>query len=116
VDEAVPPFGRPTAGELVEAVEGYLRDKVQPASEGAASFEARVAANVLATVARELALGPAAEVAHRGRLGGLGMTDDRELAAAIRRGDFDGRLDELGAALAGSVLDELRVANPAHHP
>ena len=108
------PFGRPSIRELVEAVEGYLRDKVQPATEGAAGFDARVAANVLAVVVRELALGPEAEAAHRGRLGQLSMADDRELSASIRGGECDGRLDQVGAVLAGSVLDELRVANPAY--
>jgi aminoglycoside phosphotransferase (APT) family kinase protein len=109
-----PPYGRPSARELVEAVEGYLRDKVQPEADGAAGFDARVAANVLAMVGRELSIGPAAEVAHRDRLARIGVADDAALAEAIRGGHLDGRLDELGAVLAGSVLDELRVANPGH--
>ena len=109
-----PPFGRPTALELVEAVEGYLRETVLPASEGAPAFEARVAANVLAMVGRELALGPDAVVAHRKRVGGLGFPDDAALAAAVRAGRCDDRLEELGAVLAGSVADALAVSNPTH--
>ena len=96
------------------AVEGHLRDKVMPASEGAAGFDARVAANVLALVGRELVLGPAAEVAHGDRLADLGFADDVALASAIRSGDLDDGLDEVGTVLARSVLDELRMANPSH--
>lgn len=53
------PYGRPTAGELLDAVRGYLTDQVLPATEGQLAFHARVAANALAIVARELELGPA---------------------------------------------------------
>ena len=121
VDDTVPPpvparapFGRPDVGELVAAVEGYLRDRVQEGTEGAARFDARVAANVLAVVGRELALGPSAEASHRRRLAQLGFADDAALAAAIRGGGFDDRLDEVGAVLSASVADELRVASPGH--
>lgn len=108
----VAPFGRPTALELVEAVEGYLRDTVMPSSEGAAGFDARVAANVLAMVGRELVLGPAAATDHRDRVRGLGFVDDAALAGAIRHGECDDRLDEVGTVLAGSVADALAIANP----
>lgn len=110
----VAPFGRPTALELVEAVEGYLRDKVLPSSDGATGFEARVAANVLAMVGRELVIGKGAAAAHGERLGGLGFADDAALAGAIRGGACDDRLEEVGAVLAGSVADALAVASPAH--
>lgn len=53
------PYGRPTAGELLEAVQEYLLGSVLPATSGQVSFHARVAANVLAMVGRELALGTA---------------------------------------------------------
>ena len=51
------PHGRPTASELLDAVRGYLTDQVMPATSGQLAFHARVAANVLAIVARELELG-----------------------------------------------------------
>ncbi len=53
------PYGRPTARELLDAVRGYLTDQVMPATSGQLAFHARVAANALAIVARELELGPA---------------------------------------------------------
>jgi aminoglycoside phosphotransferase (APT) family kinase protein len=65
--EAAPaPHGRPTASELLDAVRGFLTDQVMPATAGQVAFHARVAANVLAIVARELELGaiaPDAELA-----------------------------------------------------
>ena len=108
------PFGRPSAGELVDAVREYVVDKVMATAEGAAQFDARVAGNVLAMVAREITLGPAMEEAHRARLVGLGFPSDASLAAAIRAGQLDDRLVEVGTALAGSAADQLRVANPGY--
>ena len=108
------PFGRPGARELVEAVQGYLEDRVMASAEGAARFEARVARNALGVVARELALGPAIRAAHRGRLERLGFADDAALASAVRAGDLDGDLVAVADELAGSVRDQLRVANPGH--
>jgi aminoglycoside phosphotransferase (APT) family kinase protein len=52
------PHGRPTASELLDAVRDFLTDQVMPATDGQLAFHARVAANVLAIVARELDLGP----------------------------------------------------------
>jgi aminoglycoside phosphotransferase (APT) family kinase protein len=60
------PHGRPTASELLDAVRGFLTDQVMPATAGQLAFHARVAANALAIVARELELGaiaPEAELA-----------------------------------------------------
>jgi aminoglycoside phosphotransferase (APT) family kinase protein len=54
------PYGRPTASELLEAVREFLTGEVMPATSGQVAFHARVAANVLAIVARELELGPPA--------------------------------------------------------
>ena len=52
------PHGRPTASELLEAVREYLLGSVMPGTTGQLAFHARVAANALAMVARELELGP----------------------------------------------------------
>jgi aminoglycoside phosphotransferase (APT) family kinase protein len=52
------PHGRPTAAELLEAVREFLTGQVMPATSGQLAFHARVAANVLAIVGRELELGP----------------------------------------------------------
>jgi aminoglycoside phosphotransferase (APT) family kinase protein len=51
------PHGRPTASELLDAVRGYLTDEVTPGTSGQLAFHARVAANAIAIVVRELDLG-----------------------------------------------------------
>jgi aminoglycoside phosphotransferase (APT) family kinase protein len=80
--------GRPTARELLDAVREFLTDDVMPGTTGRTSFHARVAANVVAIVERELAMG----VAQRARF--TGATD--------------------WASLASTVRDRLAVANPKH--
>ncbi|HUY64603.1 MAG TPA: DUF6285 domain-containing protein [Acidimicrobiales bacterium] len=104
----------PSALELLEAVEEFLRHDVMAATEGRVAFHARVAANVLAMVARQMALGPAQAEAHRARLDALGVADDAELAEAIRSGVMDGRLDEVRKAVRQAVADKLAVANPRY--
>ncbi len=84
----LPPFGRPTAAELVDAVREYLEGLMER-GEGVAGFEARVARNALGVVERELRLGPSIAAAHAARLAGLGYADDAALAAALRAGDLD---------------------------
>ena len=76
--------GRPTARELLEAVRGFLTDDVMASTSGRLAFHARVAANALGIVGRELG---EARREHTG--------DD-------------------WASLADAVRDRLAVANPKH--
>ena len=108
------PHDVPTVAELVEAVREWLEGDVMAATEGRLRFHARVAANVLATVERELELGPAQAERHAERLAELGVADDAELAAAIRSGDLDVDPARLRALLRASVDDKLAVANPRY--
>ncbi len=114
----------PTAAELLEAVRDYLLEDALPALDGRAAFHARVAANVVGIVAREITLGPAADRAERARLLrllSLPESDARSLtelnalvAQQIRAGLLDDRRDELVAHLRATVGDKLRIANPSH--
>jgi aminoglycoside phosphotransferase (APT) family kinase protein len=108
------PFGRPTVGELVEALGEHLGRASGEGEDRGSRFEARIAANVAGMIDRELALGPAVAGAHARRLGRLGFGDDAALASAVRSGAFDGDWPELGAALAAAARDQLLVANPSH--
>lgn len=108
------PHDVPSAGELLGAVEEFLRGEVLPATEGRLAFHVRVAANVVSMVARQLALGPAQAEAHAARLAALGVPDEAALAEAIRAGSFDDRLDEVRAAVQATVADKLAVANPGY--
>jgi aminoglycoside phosphotransferase (APT) family kinase protein len=76
---------RPTAREILDAVRGFLAEDVMPNTAGRLSFHARVAANMLGIVERELALPPSV---------------------------WDGGAD--WASLALAVRDRLAVANPKH--
>jgi len=102
-------YGRPTAAELVAAVAEFLEKDVREATEGQGrvNFHARVAANALRMVEREL-------LCLDGSPTLLGFADEAALAAAIRAGDLDTRADEVVACLRGLVKHRLAVAHPGY--
>jgi hypothetical protein len=121
---------RPTYEELLDAVRGFLERDVVPALEGTRKFHARVAANVLAIVRRELAAEPEQLVAEWRRLDtfltseplpkDLGSAKRRllersaELCRRIHAGEADAG-DFRQAVIAHvreTVRDKLAVANP----
>ncbi len=111
---ADPPHDVPGAAQLVESVREWLERDVLTQTSGRLQFHARVAVNCLAMVEREMDLGPEQAEAHGRRLAVLGMADDIDLAAAIRRGDLDGRAEEVRRLVWASVRDKLAVANPRY--
>ena len=106
--------GRPTAAELVGAVADFLDTDVRDATEGQVNFHARVAANALRMVARELEATKMGTRPSPQRLAALGSADEAELAAAIRRGDLDGRADDVAACLRALVRHRLAAAHPGY--
>jgi hypothetical protein len=108
------PHDAPDAMQLLDAVREWVDRELIPATDGRLRFHARVASNVLGMVHRELELGGEQERAHRDRLDRLGVADDAELAAAIRRRALDDRHDELLTLLHETVRDKLAVANPGY--
>jgi len=118
VEVGAAPHDRPTAAELLDAVEEYLTE-VRDGVPGRLGFHARVAANVVATVRREIELGPDQARLLDERLASLGISatgraGEAELAAAIRRGDFDDRVDEVTDVVRATVRDKLAVSNPGY--
>jgi hypothetical protein len=113
---------RPTAAELVEAVREFLEHDVMAATEGRVQFHARVATNALGMIERELALGPQFDEAERARAAALlGHDDDLrtleiEIAAQIRDGSLDDRLDAVREHVRATVREKLLVANPGYLP
>ena len=105
-------YGRPTAAELVAVVADFLENDVRGATEGQVNFHARVAANVLRIVERELTDDSAAEVIDK--LAELGFADEAQLAAAIRAGVLDDRADDVLPALRTLVRRRLAVAHPGY--
>ena len=103
---------RPADGRRTRrrAVADFLDTDVRDATEGQVNFHARVAANALRMVARELEstdLGAVTEA-----LAALGAADEADLAAAIRRGDLDDRSGEVTACLRALVHHRLTAAHP----
>lgn len=124
---------RPTFSELLEAVQGFLESDVVPALEGPKKFHARVAANVLAIVRRELDSEDAQLHGEWRRLDELLRTAEplpadrdalrrqlrersTELCARIRRGEADSGLwhDAVLKHIRQTVVDKLAVANPKY--
>ena len=104
----------PSAAELLDAVEEFLRTDVADATSGRVRFHSRVAANVVALVRRQLTAGAKPEADHRAQLARLGVADDAELADAIRAGRLDERGDEVAGAVAAAVAAKLFVAHPGY--
>lgn len=109
-----PPHDLPTSGELLAAVREWLERDIVAASVDPLRFNARVAANILAIVEREIAAGDAPAARHAARLALLGAESDAELAARIRSGDLDGSLLTVLDTLEPSIRDKVAVANPGY--
>ncbi len=110
-------YGRPTAAELVAAVAEFLDTEVRDSESvaGPVKFQARVAANALRMVERELAAGDApAPSAASEALAGVGFGDEAALAAAIRAGQLDDRADDVTACLRVLVRQRLAAAHPGY--
>ena len=109
---------QPSAAELVTAVREFLEKHAMPALTGHTAFHARVAANALAIVARELEQGGAANTAEHQRLRQLLKTDgtldelNRELCRRIRSGAV--ALDDpaLGDHLRQTTLAKVAIDQP----
>jgi hypothetical protein len=112
-------YGRPTAAELVAAVADFLDTDVREATgpdgrladSGQVHFHARVAANVLRIVERELT---AQSAVVTDRLAELGFADEVQMAAAIRAGTLDDRADDVLPMLRMLVRHRLAVAHPGY--
>jgi hypothetical protein len=100
-------YGRPTAAELVAAVADFLDRDVRANTEGQINFHARVAANVLRIVERELTDERAAPDL-------LGYPDEAQLAAAIRAGTLDDRAADVLPVLRALVRHRLEIAHPGY--
>ncbi len=124
---------RPTKLELLEAVRGFLERDLMPELEGVQRFHARVAANVLRIVSREIELEePALRRQHRtlAELLGEAVQEparlaevargveslERELARRIRAGEADASpwRESVLEALAAAVRERLAISNPGY--
>ena len=121
---------RPTYDELLAAIEGFLDSEIVPNVPGARGFHARVAANAIRIIRRELELEdeqlaaewsgleallgaaplPAGRAALRERL----RSRNSELCDRIRKGAADEGdfARQAFAHVRRTVVDKLRVSNP----
>jgi len=121
----------PTAAELLATVMEVLGDEVVAALSGPVQHNARVAANLVAIVERELRLGGDAATREHAAIAALleGVGDGRaatsdfdlaalrgELAAALRRGmaDDEATNERVWNTLMAVVRDDLAIAKPGH--
>ncbi len=114
----------PTPDELLELVARYLTEVAMPQLTPAAAFHARVAANVLNVVRRQIALAPAQDAAELGRLRALlpGPPDrppvlaaaNEALARALAEGKVDPTDPALLAHLWQSTFERLAVDQPGY--
>jgi hypothetical protein len=107
----------PKTEELAEAVAAWI-DQIRPTLDPRNAFLARVAANAMATIGRELTKGPAAEAAAvaamAGVLGHEGAYADlnAELCDRIRSGALTADTPGLLPALRTMALDQLAIDQP----
>ena len=110
----------PRSDELLDSVAAFLREDAAAATVGRTRFFTRVAANSLAIVKRELALGPTHREAERARLvallDGCGSLDDLrwQLTAGLRDGSIALDEPDLAAHLRASVINQLAIDQPTY--
>src|SRR6478672_10137211 len=99
---------RPTAAELAGAVREFLERDVMAATEGRVQFHTRVAINALGMVERDLLASPIGDIEEDLR------SAEHDLAASIRSGRLDDRLDAVKAEVRETVREKLLIANPKY--
>ncbi len=111
---------QPTIKELVEATRDFLRDVAMPQLEPRAAFLARVAANAMDIVQRELTIAPAANAEELQRLKDLlgqdGTLEDlnRELCKRIRSDEFNLETPGLYDHLWETTLTKVAIDQPKY--
>jgi hypothetical protein len=109
---------QPSMLELVSAVRDFIEQRAMPELKGHTAFHARVAANALGIVARELEHGSAAAEAEGARLAALlghdgGLTAlNRELCARIRAGEIGFDTPGFSDHLAQTTHDKVAIDQP----
>lgn len=109
---------QPTAVELLEIVAQFMRDEVVPQLSAHSAFNARVAANAVDIVRRELMFAPKANAAELDRLEALlGERADlesmnRELCRRIAAGAIGLHTPGLTGHLWQTTLDKLAIDQP----
>lgn len=111
---------QPTPSEVIGAVAQFLKTVVAAETSGALSFQARVAANALEMMRRELDLAPAQDAAEHARLTALLGRDgsllelNTELSRRIADGEMDLTTPGLADHLWAVTMAKLAVDQPTY--
>ena len=111
---------QPTPAEVIGAVAAFLKTVVAAETTGATSFQARVAANALEMMKRELETAPAEDAAELERLRTLLGQDGAlldlnvELSRRIEAGEIDLATPGLKDHLWATTLAKLAVDQPTY--
>jgi hypothetical protein len=111
---------QPTPSEVIGAVAVFLKTVVAAQTTGATSFQARVAANALEMMRRQLDLAPAEDAAELARLKVLLGTEGSlvelnvELARRIEAGELDLTTPDLSDHLWATTMAKLAVDQPTY--
>jgi hypothetical protein len=111
----------PRTEELAESVRLWI-DEIRPTLDPRNAFLARVAANAMATIVRELTVGPAADAEAVTRMGEvLGRTGtygelNADLCARIRAGELTVESPGLLTALQVMAKNQLAIDQPSYKP
>jgi hypothetical protein len=111
---------QPTPAEVIGAVAVFLKTVVAAETTGATSFQARVAANALEMMKRDLENSPADDAPEKHRLaallghGGTLYDLNAELAARLESGDLDLATPGLKDHLWKTTMAKLAVDQPTY--
>lgn len=112
---------RPTPEEILQAIEGFLTDKVAPQVDRHTQFHLKVTGNLLRLLQREWQQAGALDQAERTRLQALLHSDTADLAAlnrqlcdTLRSGDIDLNDPRLREHLLQTTTAKLAIDNPKY--
>jgi hypothetical protein len=111
---------QPRGADILAAVSRLLRETLMPQLSTNAAFQARVAANAIDLVAREITFGETVEREALARLQALLSRDgslgelEAELSGRIRRGELDLESPGLAGHLWQTTLDKMKIDQPSY--
>lgn len=111
---------QPRGAEILASVSRLLRETLMPQLSANAAFQARVAANAIDLVAREIKFGESVEREALVRLQTLLSRDgsleelETDLSGRIRRGELDLQSPGLAEHLWQTTLDKMKIDQPAY--
>lgn len=111
---------QPKGADILTAVSKLLRETLMPQLSANAAFQARVAANAVDLVAREINFGQSVEHEALTRLQALLSCDgsleelETDLSGRIRRGELDLQSEGLADHLWQTTFDKMKIDQPSY--